>query len=114
MNDKQKAESYRRDLEKRSLQVVQLNKRVRELELENKSLRDNQAWYSTALEVLSQLRFHTNQLIEDVAAHNGFVSKIQTLDANTTHLKVAPRSLESTQNASKQVEAFFVGKEPPR
>ena len=32
MNDKQKAESYRRDLEKRSLQVVQLNKRIRELE----------------------------------------------------------------------------------
>ena len=36
MNDKQKAESYRRDLEKRidlRLQVVQLNKRIRELEL---------------------------------------------------------------------------------
>ena len=32
MNDKQKAESYRRDLEKRSLQVVQLNKRIRKLE----------------------------------------------------------------------------------
>ena len=32
MNDKQKAESYRRDLEKRSLQVVQLNKRIRDLE----------------------------------------------------------------------------------
>lgn len=63
---------------------------------------NDQAWYSDALDVLGPLRWHINELIEEMESHNRFCS---------AHMKNVPllshRKITAAKQANDTADKFF-------
>jgi len=63
---------------------------------------DSLAWYQESLEVLQPLRYHINELIQAVEAHNRYADLVG-------QPKVSPKTLEEAKQAANLAEYFFTG-----
>lgn len=69
--------------------------------------KDSQVWYSNALEVLSPLRWHINELIEEMESYNRFAKRM--------NYPILPeRKIEDAKLANQKVDDFFVHKLLPK
>lgn len=65
----------------------------------------SQVWYVKALEALSPLRFHMDELIKEIEMHNRFLKKVKVATVPSRRIKAAKRALA-------KAEKFFCNKAP--
>lgn len=65
-------------------------------------MKDSQSWYSTAVEHTSALRFHLDEILNEVDFHNRICKSIGVQG-------VSEKKLSQAREAQRKCEEFFTG-----
>ena len=56
--------------------------------------KSNQEWYATAFEKLSPLRYHIDELLEEMDSHNRVAKRLKIPGLSTKRITAAKKALE--------------------